>query len=68
MPKAIVVKKNLKKDVEILYASFKKFKETHSNAEEIKEFKMACDKVILAAQKSHTEIKEKVYTIYDKKK
>jgi hypothetical protein len=24
--------------------------------------------VILAAQKSHTEIKEKVYTIYDKKK
>ena len=68
LPKAIVVKKNLKKDVEILYASFKKFKETHSNAEEIKEFKMACDKVILAAQKSHTEIKEKVYTIYDKKK
>ena len=63
-----LVKKNLKKDVEILYASFKKFKETHSNAEEIKEFKMACDKVILAAQKSHTEIKEKVYTIYDKKK
>ncbi|HIP64482.1 MAG TPA: hypothetical protein EYH10_04365 [Deltaproteobacteria bacterium] len=68
LPKAIVVKKNLKKDVEILYASFKKFKETHSNAEEIKEFKMACEKVILAAQKSHTEIKEKVYTIYDKKK
>ena len=68
LPKAIVVKKNLKKDVEILYSSFKRFKETHSNAEEIKEFKMACDKVILAAQKSHTEIKEKVYTIYDKKK
>ncbi|MEC9220009.1 MAG: hypothetical protein VX967_04765, partial [SAR324 cluster bacterium] len=45
LPKAIVVKKNLKKDVEILYTSFKKFKETHSNAEEIKEFKMACDKV-----------------------
>ena len=39
-----------------------------SNTEEIIEFKMACDKVILAAQKSHTEIKEKVYTIYDKKK
>jgi len=27
---------------------------------------MACDKVILSAQKSHTEIKDKVYTIYDK--
>ena len=68
LPKAIVVKRNLKKDVEILYASFKKFEETHSNAEEIKEFKMACNKVIQTAQKSHNEIKEKVYTIYDKKK
>ena len=68
LPKAIVVKRNLKKDVEILYASFKRFEKTHSNAEEIKEFKMACNKVIQTAQKSHTEIKEKVYTIYDKKK
>ena len=68
LPKAIVVKRNLKKDVEILYASFKRFEETHSNAEEIKEFKMACNKVIQTAQKSHNEIKEKVYTIYDKKK
>ena len=68
LPKAIVIKRNLKKDVEILYASFKRFEETHSNAEEIKEFKMACNKVIQTAQKSHTEIKEKVYTIYDKKK
>jgi len=67
LPRAIVVKRNLKKDVEILYSSFKRFEETHSNAEEIKEFKMACNKVIQTAQKSHTEIKEKVYTIYNKK-
>ena len=68
LPKAIVVKRNLKKDVEILYASFKKFQETHSNDEEINEFKLACNKVIQTAQKSHNEIKEKVYTIYEKKK
>ena len=68
LPRAIVVKRNLKKDVEILYASFKKFQETHSNDDEIKEFKLACNKVIQTAQKSHNEIKEKVYTIYEKKK
>ena len=67
LPKAIVVKRNLKKDVEILYASFKKFRETHSNDDEIKEFKLACNKVIQTAQKSHNEIKQKVYTIYEKK-
>ena len=68
LPKAIVVKKNLKKDVEILYSSFKEFEKTHSNPEEVNEFKQACNNVIRAAQKSHAEIKDKVYTIYDKKK
>ena len=68
LPKAIVVKKNLKKDVEILYESFKNFEKTHDNPQEIKEFKHACNTVIRAAQKSHSAIKDKVYTIYDKKK
>lgn len=68
LPKAIVVKKNLKKDVEILYESFKNFEKTHDNPKEIKEFKHACNTVIRAAQKSHSAIKDKVYTIYDKKK
>ena len=68
LSKAIVVKKNLKKDVEILYSSFKEFEKTHSNPEEVNEFKQACNNVIRAAQKSHAEIKDKVYTIYDKKK
>ena len=68
LPKAIVIKKNLKKDVEILYASFKEFEKTHSSLEEVTEFKQACNNVIQSAQKSHAEIKDKVYTIYDKKK
>ena len=68
LPKAIVVKKNLKKDVETLYESFKNFEKTHDNPEEIKEFKHACNTVIREAQKSHSAIKDKVYTIYDKKK
>ncbi|MEC8940494.1 MAG: hypothetical protein VYC92_06195 [SAR324 cluster bacterium] len=68
LPKAIVVKKNLKKDVETLYESFKNFEKTHDNPKEIKEFKHACNKVIREAQKSHSAIKDKVYTIYDKKK
>ena len=68
LPKAIVVKKNLKKDVEILYESYKDFEKTHENPEEVKEFKQACNTVIRAAQKQHSAIKDKVYTIYDKKK
>ena len=68
LPKAIVVKKNLKKDVETLYESFKNFEKTHDSPEEIKEFKHACNTVIREAQKSHSAIKDKVYTIYDKKK
>ena len=68
LPKAIVVKKNLKKDVEILFASFKEFEKTHISPEEVNEFKQACNNVIRSAQKSHAEIKDKVYTIYDKKK
>ena len=68
LPKAIVVKKNLNKDVETLYESFKNFEKTHDNPKEIKEFKHACNTVIREAQKSHSAIKDKVYTIYDKKK
>ena len=68
LPKAIVIKKNLKKDVEILYASFKEFEKTRTSQKEVNEFKQACNNVIRSAQKSHTEIKDKVYTIYDKKK
>jgi len=68
LPKAIVVKKNLKKDVETLFESFKNFEKTHDNPKEIKEFKHACNTVIRDAQKSHSAIKDKVYTIYDKKK
>ena len=68
LPKAIVVKKNLKKDVETLYESFKNFEKTHDNPKEIKEFKHACNTVIREAQKSHSAIKDKVYTICDKKK
>ena len=67
LPKAIVVKKNLKKDVEILYESFKNFKKTHNNSIDVEEFKQACNILIRTAQKSHDAIKDKVYTIYDKK-
>ena len=51
--------------IEIL---FKNFEKTHDNPKEIKEFKHACNTVIREAQKSHSAIKDKVYTIYDKKK
>ena len=68
LPKAIIVKKNLKKDVEILYESFKNFEKTHDNPIDVEEFKHACNTLIRIAQKSHSEIKDKVYTIYDKKK
>ena len=67
LPKAIVVKKNLKKDVEILYESFKNFEKTHDDPNEVKEFKNACNTLIRTAQKSHSTIKDKVYTIYEKK-
>ena len=63
-----MIKKNLKKDVVILYASFKEFVKTHSSPEEVNEFKQACNNVIRSAQKSLAEIKDKVCTIYDKKK
>lgn len=68
LPKAIVVKKNLKKDVENLYTSFKRFEETHDNSEDINNFKQACNKVIRHAQKSHEAIRNKVYKVYDKKR
>ena len=68
LPKAIMVKKNLKKDVEILYESFKNFEKTHDDPIDVKEFKNACNILIRTAQKSHEAIKKKVYTIYDKKK
>ena len=68
LPRAIVIKKNLKKDVEILYQRFKNFERTHDNPEEVKEFKHACNQIIRAAQKSHGAIKDKVYSIYEKKK
>lgn len=68
LPKAIVVKKNLEKDVELLYASFKEYEKNHSDPEDIKRFREACNNVILAAKNSHNEIKDKVYNIYDKKK
>ena len=68
LPKAIVVKKNLKKDVLILYESFKNFEKSHANQNEVQEFKDACNTLIKTAQKSHSAIKDKVYTIYDKKK
>ena len=62
-----MIKKKLKKDVEILYAGFKKFENAHSGPEEVDEFKQACNNVIRSAQKSHAEIKDKDYIIYDKK-
>ena len=68
LPKAIVVKKNLKKDVEILYESFKNFKNTHDNPIDVEEFKHACNNLIRTAQSTHDAIKDKIYTIYDKKK
>ena len=68
LPKAIVVKKNLKKDLELLHKSFKNFENTHDNPIDIEEFKNACNILIRTAQKTHDAIKEKVYTIYDKKK
>ena len=68
LPKAIVVKKNLKKDVETLYERYKNFEKTHANPNEVQEFKHACNTLIRTAQKSHSAIKDKVYTIYDKKK
>ena len=51
LPKAIVIKKNLKKDAEILYASFKEFEKTHTRPEEVNEFKQACNNVIRSAKK-----------------
>ncbi len=66
LPSAIVVKKNLNKDVHELYDSYKQYKQSNENEEEVKQFKDACNNVIREAQKVHKEIKNKINTIYEK--
>ena len=66
LPVAIVLKKNMSKDVGQLYEQFKNFKSANDNPETIEQFKEACNTVIRDAQKMHQEIKEKVYTVYEK--
>ena len=66
LPVAIVLKKNMSKDVGQLYEQYKNFKSANDNPETIEQFKEACNTVIRDAQKMHQEIKEKVYTVYEK--
>ena len=66
LPIAIVVKKNLKKDVNQLYERYKSFKEENNDKEQVARFKEACNSMIRDAQQAHREIKEKVYTVYEK--
>jgi hypothetical protein len=67
LPKAIVLKKNLKKDVDQMYSRYKELKANSSDPDELSRFKEACNDVIRNAQQAHQEIKDKVYSIYDKK-
>ncbi len=66
LPVAIVLKKNISKDVGHLYEQYKHFKGSNDDPESIEQFKEACNTVIRDAQKVHQEIKEKVYTVYEK--
>ena len=66
LPKAMIVKKNLKKDVDQLYISFKEYKKENRNKNEVNDFKDACNNVIKKAQRAHGEIKEKINSIYEK--
>ena len=66
LPAAIVVKKNLRKDVDTLYNSYKEFKNSSDSKEDVEQFKEACNDVIRNAQKAHGEIKEKINSVYGK--
>ena len=66
LPTAIVLKKNLSKDVGQLYEQYKSLKSSSDNPEKVTQFKEACNTVIRDAQKVHQEIKEKVYSVYEK--
>ena len=66
LPTAIVLKKNLSKDVGQLYEQYKILKSSSDNPEKVTQFKEACNTVIRDAQKVHQEIKEKVYSVYEK--
>ena len=66
LPAAIVVKKNLRKDVDSLYNSYKEFKNSSESPDEVEQFKEACNDVIRNAQKAHGEIKEKINSVYGK--
>ena len=66
LPKAIVVKKNLKNDVDQLYSSFKDYKKNGDNTDDVQQFKEACNSIIREAQKSHGEIKDKIHSFYQK--
>ena len=66
LPAAIVVKKNLRKDVDTLFNSYKEFKNSSDNPDDVEEFKEACNDVIKNAQKAHGEIKDKINNVYGK--
>ena len=61
-----LVKKNLRKDVDTLYNSYKEFKNSSESPDEVEQFKEACNDVIRNAQKAHGEIKEKINSVYGK--
>ena len=66
LPKAIVIKRNFKKDVDQLFNSFKEYRKMSENPEDVQEFKEACNLVIREAQKAHGAIKNKIISIYEK--
>ena len=66
LPAAIVVKKNLRKDVDTLFNSYKEFKNSSDNPDDVEQFKEACNDVIKNAQKAHGEIKDKINNVYGK--
>ena len=66
LPVAIVVKKNLRKDVDTLFNSYKEFKNSSDNPDDVEQFKEACNDVIKNAQKAHGEIKDKINNVYGK--
>ena len=66
LPAAIVLKKNISKDVGHLYEQYKNLKGSNDDPDAIEQFKEACNTVIRDAQKVHQEIKEKVYSVYEK--
>ena len=52
--------------MDTLFNSYKEFKNSSDNPDDVEQFKEACNDVIKNAQKAHGEIKDKINNVYGK--